>query len=184
MSPIQEIDFILKAAHLSMCALAGEALVRESAGEDLSKSASAGTDAAEAAMAKSAAFYKSAAPDWLKELIEPAGYLGARDATGLAGGAVGGLGGLGLGAHVGRSLAKGTMTEPEDEAEKEKYRNRVRLAGLALGIPGAIGGAMLGQNLGLQAGSTDRVNEFVRGIDRQSVGRFLDRITPTVTWGD
>lgn len=176
MNPFQELDFVLKSAHLGMCAMAGEAMMRSVSGEDLVKSASLAEDPAAEGMSKSAAFYKSAAPDWLVNMFDDVqrnGGLGREMGNAVATGLPGGL----LGYAAGQGLAKAVSRTPgrdDPQDEHDRYRRRTQLAGMALGIPAALLSARVGNKID----AIGEVDKFVGGFDRGSVGRFLDRITP------
>jgi hypothetical protein len=179
-TPTQELDFIFKMAALSALSLAGEGMLRDAEGEDLTKSASAQPQVAREAMQKAAAFAKQAMPEWMQEL-NPA-YGSAKGMAQMGGGAVGGLGGYALGSGIGKTVGRAFLDEGETENEKRKYENRLRLAGLAAGIPAALVGGVAGADFGKGMGANDRVNEFIQGINPESIGNFLKKITPTVSW--
>jgi uncharacterized protein YcfJ len=179
-TPTQELDFIFKMATLSALSLAGEGMLRDAAGEDLTKSASSQSATVRQAMRKAAAFAKKAMPEWIQEM-NPA-YSSAKGIATTGGAAAGGLGGYAVGSGLGKTIGRAFLDEGETEDEKRKYENRLRLAGLAAGVPGAIAGGTAGATFGRGMGANARVNEFIQGIDAESIGNFLKKITPKVTW--
>lgn len=184
LSGAAEVDFLFKIANLATLALAGEGLVRQAVGEDLTKAASSATDPAARAMAKTASFTKLAMPEFLQRLGLDKDFNNTVDQAGLGGGALGGLTGYGLGSSIGKTVGKAVMKPGQTEEEQEQYNNRLRLAGLAMGIPGAIGGAMLGRNAGTSLAERPEVNQMLQGINRESIGNFLEKITPEISWKD